>query len=557
MESTVINQVIKNCKEDYRKLRFVYEDLENQKTFSLNGKELLRKIQYVGSNLQKFTESNINRVLIILPQSMQFIYSILGAWYANKEVVLSPVANRKLSSIDIEKIEYIVSVSKPDKIITTYYLMKQARNKLKNLKIKFLLIEELEKKSLILPLKRQYTNDLGMIAFTSGSTSKPKGVMLTNRNIREQASAKEWHINKKSIIVSWLPQTHAFGLFNNVLVPAVNNATSIICSPEYFVKKPISWFELLNKYKATNTACLNFSLDYCSKKIVLENSSKLDLKNLEVITCAGEPVRKESYDRFEEKFKELNISSNIFCPLYGMTEVCPITSVSPRSKTTYLNLNLKSINNNIVQVLEDSSIGRTISSVGHLSKDVDIKIVNPHTYKMCNEKEIGMICIFSERVASAYYNDKYKIEKLCNVKLEGTRNRYFASNDLGFIYKNELFIVGRSNEMMIIRGQNYYPEDVEWAIKDKLSKLNTIIVFSIDKDQSEKLVVIIEEEKELNNKEINRQLRMILTHRFRIKAYKIFFVCKNTLTRTKSGKLERAKIKNNFLNDKLFIKNQY
>lgn len=111
--------------------------------------------------------------------------------------------------------------------------------------------------------------------------------------------------------------------------------------------------------------------------------------------------------------------------------------------------------------------------------------------------------------------------------------------------------------MMIIRGQNYYPEDVEWAIKDKLSKLNTIIVFSIDKDQSEKLVVIIEEEKELNNKEINRQLRMILTHRFRIKAYKIFFVCKNTLTRTKSGKLERAKIKNNFLNDKLFIKNQY
>ena len=556
MNQSYIAKVLRKCISVENEVMFVFENIENNTRETLTGNSLSNNIIKMGSMLQhKFNRSE--KVLILLPQGLEFIYSVMGCWYANVTAVLTPFTGISLKEKDVRKIELIISDSRPKAIITSRENFETLQAQSFFAGITLIDINEYNNLNYqVLPQNQQKSNDLALLTYTSGSTSKPKGVMLTHYDILYQAEAKEWRIDSDTRMVSWLPQFHAFGINNNILVPAINGGVSVIFSPESFVRDPKRWLQLISKYQATHTACLNFSFDYCVENID-EDLLELSLKSLKVITCAGEPIREKSYLNFQEKFKRIGLSENIFCPLYGLTEICPITSIAPGETVTFLNLDIESLKSGRIKIIDNNN-GKKVTSCGRIDENIKVIIVNSETEKLCSANEVGEIWISSNRVASGYYNNPEETEIIFNGVVNGIADlKFFRTNDLGFIEKNELYIIGREKEMMIINGKNFHPVDIEWMIQNEIPIVSSVAVFSTDILDKERVITVVELK---NQEDVSLTCEKIIgaiSKNYGLEIYDLLIVEKGIIPKTGSGKIQRSVCKNNYLDEKLDIFYRY
>lgn len=406
------------------------------------------------------------------------------------------------------------------------------------------------------------SNDLAFLQYTSGSTGTPKGVMVTHGNIihNQQIIQTAFGHSNKSIGVNWLPLFHDMGLIGYVLQSIYVGSPTILMPPVAFLQKPIRWLKAISKYRATTSGGPNFAYDLCVKKIQPEELIDLDLSCWDLAFNGAEPVRAETLEQFGEKFADCGFSYSAFYPCYGMAETTLLTTGGEKYNSPVIyKAKAKDLEQGLVIESEISdSQSRVFVGVGHPYNNTQCIIVNPESLEVCEKEQVGEIWVSSESVASGYWNSLQATQETFQADLKDTDKRPFLrTGDLGFLSNGELFITGRLKDVIIIRGRNYYPQDIELSVEKSHQGLraNSGSAFSVEVEGEEKLVVVQEVERtylrQLNTEEVVSAINQAVALEHELAIDTIVLLKPGSIPKTSSGKIQRSVCKEKFIDGSL------
>jgi thioester reductase-like protein len=395
------------------------------------------------------------------------------------------------------------------------------------------------------------------LQYTSGSTRAPKGVMVTHENILRNCPLVIDHDNP--VVVSWLPQYHDMGLIGCYLYPAIKGGTTYGFAPTDFIQRPILWFDAIKTYRATASAAPNFAYDYCLRagRLSKESLENCDLSSLKSLLVAAEPVKPNTYTRFLEAFQPHGLKSESLFVAYGLAENTLAVSLGGR--------NIISVNKNAIALgkarmtTEVSEIGAAtqIVSCGTPLPGLTVKVVDPEKHVALEPGYIGEIWIAGSSKGQGYWNNPELTLKLFHARLVDDSpydDGYLRTGDSGFFHNGELFVCGRIKDMIIVRGQNYYPQDIEEVVEKAsgLIRNNCVAAFQINEDSEPALAVVAEVK---NPKAVPDALKIAAAVRnyLNVEVAVISFIAPRSIPRTSSGKIMRHKIKQMWLDGQFTV----
>jgi acyl-CoA synthetase (AMP-forming)/AMP-acid ligase II len=399
---------------------------------------------------------------------------------------------------------------------------------------------------------------LAFIQYTSGSTGNPKGVMVSHGNLMHNSAMINqcFQDTPSSLGVSWLPPYHDMGLIGGVLQPIYVGAATILMSPIDFLQKPLRWLEVISRYKATTSGGPNFAYELCIRKATPEKLANLDLSNWEVAFTGAEPVRAETLEQFASTFASCGFRKEAFYPCYGMAETTLIVSGGDKTALPMAcNLEAAALEqNHIVKVKDSQGDSRTIIGCGQNLPGQKIIIVNPESLTSCTPLQVGEIWVAGPSIAQGYWNQVEETEKNFRAYTADTGDGPFLrTGDLGFLQDGELFITGRLKDVIIIRGQNHYPQDIELTVENSHPALRPACgaAFSIDSKGSERLVIVQEVERsylrKLNVQEVLGSIRQAVVAQHGLEIFATVLVKTGSIPKTSSGKIRRQACRAAFL----------
>lgn len=403
---------------------------------------------------------------------------------------------------------------------------------------------------------------VAFLQYTSGSTSQPKGVMVTHANLAHnlQQIQQAFGHSADTRCVIWLPPYHDMGLIGGILQPLYGGYPVTLMSPTSFLRNPYRWLEAIAHFKGTTSGGPNFAYDYCARKISPEQRQNLDLTSWTVAFTGAEPVRSQTLDQFTAAFADCGFRRSAFYPCYGLAEATLFVSGgSPSERPKVVSVSSSSLAaGNIEEKRKDS---QTVQLVGcGQSKEQQIEIVDPQTKLLCAEGQVGEIWVAGESVAAGYWGQVAATEQAFGHVLEGKSGAFLRTGDLGFLQLGELFITGRLKDLIIVRGQNYYPQDIELSVGQAHSSLQPAgAAFSLSADETEtdrEQVVVIQEitraavrslrQQTLQVSEIVEAIRSAVSTEQGLQVWAIALLKPGHLPKTTSGKVKRQACKQQF-----------
>ncbi|XLS29490.1 non-ribosomal peptide synthase/polyketide synthase [Flavobacteriaceae bacterium M23B6Z8] len=551
---TIIDKLVRHSKTSPDKI--VYRFLENgeDETCSFTYAELESKTSLIAANILQHTKKG-ERALLLYPSGLDFIAAFLACLRAGVIAVPAypPSGKRRLS-----RLEGIVKDCKANLILSTENIAAKGKNwfgqseVLKD--VSWLLTDTLEElySSEIDKIQEQ---DIAFLQYTSGSTGDPKGVMVSHRNLyhNELLIRDAMNHDVDLVIVGWLPVYHDMGLIGNLLQPLFMGGTSVFMPPTAFIQKPLKWLQAITKFKATTAGAPNFAYDLCVSAIKKEDLDALDLSSWKVAYNGSEPIKHTTLEQFATYFKGCGFDAKSYMPCYGMAETTLFVSGLPFEDTLrFLTVEKDQfLTKKIVPIDKESKVNENqlkLTSCGHIAKELEVLLVNPENLKECEPNEIGEIWISGDSVAKGYWMQEQKTKEIFHAYNEG-KGPFLRTGDMGFIYKDDLYITGRLKEMFIINGANHYPQDIERTVQQADDSLqeNACAVFSIEKDGNEEIVVA-QEIKRTSLKEFDVQQvagnickKVLEQHQLPVAA--IMFLSPGRLLKTSSGKIKRVATK--------------
>src|SRR6202522_2325176 len=404
-------------------------------------------------------------------------------------------------------------------------------------------------------------SDILFLQYTSGSTMEPKGVIVTHQNILNTYALVIDH--PSPVVVSWLPQYHDMGLIGCYLYPALKGGTTYGFAPMDFIQRPILWFDAITTYRATATAAPNFAYDYCLRAGRLSKGSleACDLSSLRVLMCAAEPVKADTYTRVLETFQPYGLKSESFYAACGLAENTRAVSLGGR--------NIFSVNKRALALgkarmtTEVSEIdgAAQIVSCGVPLPGLDLKIVDPEGHFALKPGRIGEIWVAGSGKCRGYWNNPELPLKQFGARLVDDTpydDGYLRTGDIGFIHDGELYVCGRIKDMIILRGQNYYPQDIENVVEksSNLIRHNCVVAFQIQED-SEPALAIVAEVKNPRALPEARKIAAAVRNYLNVEVALISFIAPRAIPRTSSGKIMRHKTKHMWLQGQFSVLSEF
>jgi len=409
-----------------------------------------------------------------------------------------------------------------------------------------------------------HPDDIAFLQYTSGSVGRPKGIMVSQKNLFHNSGIikRSFNHTSKLVSVSWLPPFHDMGLIGCMLQPIFVGGVTIIIQPTDFIRNPSLWFQAISKYKATTVGCPNFGLDYCVEKITEPDVNTMDLSSLKVLFCGSEPVRENSLRSFAEKFSSLNFKNEVFLPCYGLAEATLMVSgISQTEEPGFFYANrIKLSVNQIVVKTSDYHNMITYFSCGRTWNHTEVFIVDPNTRALLPENMVGEVYVMNDSVCKGYWNKPEETDEVFNAfTKDNHKGPCLRTGDLGFLSNNQLFITGRLKELIIVRGVNLIPNDIENVVDKCHPALqgNGCAVFSIEHKNNEQLVVVQEIKRvyinNFNQDEIVQAIQSAVAEHFDASVYAIVVIYPMGLPKTTSGKIQRIECRKLYLEDNLRI----
>ncbi len=396
-------------------------------------------------------------------------------------------------------------------------------------------------------------DSIAYLQYTSGSTSDPKGVMITHENLFHNASLLNscFGHTPESHIVSWLPLYHDMGLVGAVIQPLVGGFSSTILSPNGFIQRPIRWLEAISRYRATSSGAPNFAYDLCTRDLYRREAESLDLSCWKVACCGAETIRAETMEGFAELYRPAGFNPASFFPCYGLAESTLIVT-GARRNGRHIERGYRSSALSLGKVEESDSEDRTrLVGCGAPLGDLRLAIVDPDTHHPAEAGRIGEIWVAGASVAAGYWNQPQDTESKFCATLANGEGPFLRTGDLGFLDEGELFVVGRKKEIIIIRGRNLYPQDVERTVRKSHPALDpgAGAAFGFEEAQVERLVVVHEVDRRLHANGVQSIFTAVLRavwEEHEVEPLAIVLTRHFGVPRTSSGKIRRVLCRQKF-----------
>lgn len=340
-----------------------------------------------------------------------------------------------------------------------------------------------------------------LLEYTSGSTGSPKGVMISHGNLiaNVSASAHVSGLGEETVFVCWLPFQHNTGLMSGVLLPLYCGSRGIILSPLSVLEDPLRVFRAVTRYRGAVVASPNFLYEACARKADGAAKESLDLSSLEFAIAGMEVVSPEALDEFETSFAGRGLKPEALHPSYGLSEATLLVSIAGRNRRrSLLKLDQAALEKGEARAPESDE--RNVSSIigcGRPLPGIDVRIVDASTKEPCPEGRIGEIWLRGPSVAKGYWNRPEETRETFGVFLAQGEGPFLNTGDLGFLRDGEIFVAGRTKDLIIIRGKNHYPQDIEKTVEACHPALRPGCgaAFSVRAGSGEKLVVVHELER--------------------------------------------------------------
>jgi 8-amino-7-oxononanoate synthase len=407
-------------------------------------------------------------------------------------------------------------------------------------------------------------DSLAVLQYTSGSTGNPKGIMVSHGNLLHNSAVIHALFGHSPSMrgVIWLPPYHDMGLVGGIIQPVYAGADTILISPVHFIQKPLRWLMAISRYKATTSGGPNFAYDLCVREITSEQKSGLDLSSWDVAFNGAEPVRGETFQSFAEAFKSCGFRQKAFLPCYGLAETTLIaTGCKKSSEPTFLRPDAHALQTGrLVLAAEDRENDCMLVGNGGMPPGHTVVIVDPEEQTRCRPDSIGEIWISGPSVAQGYWNRPEDTDQTFRARLaDKGEGPFLRTGDLGFIHAGELYVTGRLKDLIIIRGLNYYPQDIERTVEKSHEALRAGcgVAFGVEVGNEERLVVVQEIERryirKLDAEAVIKAIRQNVSREHGIRVYAVVLIKTSSLPKTTSGKVRRRLCREHFIQGSLNV----
>ena len=399
---------------------------------------------------------------------------------------------------------------------------------------------------------------VAFLQYTSGSTDTPKGVMVTHDSLTAalEDMDRAYRHRPDSVIVSWLPLFHDLGLIYGALQPVFSGCSSVLMPPASFLQRPLRWLKAISDHRGTHSAAPNFAYDACVRRVTPEDKAGLDLSSWEVSLNAAEPVREETNRRFVACFTPCGLRPHVVSAGYGLAEATlKVSSVDKGRARRTLRVEPRALSENrVVTLPHDDPSGQELCGCGRTHIGSRIVIVDPATRRPCAAGEIGEIWVQGRSIAAGYFGRPAETAETFAARLaESGDGPFLRTGDLGFAADGELYVTGRLSDMIIVRGQNHYPQDIEHTVQQSHPALapDCGAVFGLDVDGEERLVVVNEISRralrDVDAEAVFAAIRRAVVDEHELQVHAVALIQPSSLPKTSSGKVMRRACRTAFV----------
>lgn len=388
-----------------------------------------------------------------------------------------------------------------------------------------------------------------LLQYTSGSTSAPRGVVVTHDNLVFNCGQIErgFGFTAKDRGLSWLPLYHDMGLILGVLTPLFVGFPVLLTDPLSFVKRPDRWLRAISDYRITYSGGPNFTYDLGAGSAPDFDGAELDLSTWRVALNGAEPIRSSSLERFDAAFADRGWSPASMQPAYGLAEATlVVSSKAPNTAPAIANVDVKALTRTFARTPQDGSKARLLVSSGRIFDGTTVQIVDPETGQSLGPDRVGEIWLSGRSVAGGYWNKDALTNDIFRARIPGDPANYLRTGDLAFRRDEDLFVVGRLKDVLIVHGVNHYPQDLEETVEraEPAVRPHFVAVFSEERDEHEAIVVVAEIRREaevgLDAKVVAHRIAHAISREHEIAVDSVLLAKYGEVPKTTSGKIQRS-----------------
>ena len=533
---------------EYDEVVLTYEDLD-------------RRARSIGALLQSSASSG-DRALLLFPPGLDFIAAFFGCLYAKIIAVPSyPPHPARLERM-LPIIRGIAANATPAVALlsTSLFDVIKSQNAIKaefgNMKLLVTDNNEIDDRAEKWQQPEISGKDIAFLQYTSGSTTTPRGVMLSHNNLLHNLGLIEnfFGQSSESHAVIWLPPYHDMGLIGGILQPLYSGYPATLISHMMFLQRPFRWLQAISRFRATTSGGPNFAYELCIRKIKPEQRKLLDLSHWEVAFNGAEQVYHKTLDQFAEYFAPCGFRREAFLPCYGLAEATLMVTGGPKARPTVIQnlMNLGLEQNQVIISPKKKEDTRTLVSCGQNMSGQNIRIVDAEMFTPCTADQIGEIWVSGSSVASGYWNNPLETELTFGARLSNCEEGPFLrTGDLGFLHEGELYITGRLKDLIIFEGHNHYANDIEKTVESSHPAIwpSGCAAFSINNAEGERLIIIAEigHKPDVDAEEVVKAIRKAVAVNHELQVNDIRLTRPGSIPRTTSGKIKHFLCKTNYI----------
>ena len=507
--------------------------------------------------------ANGDRALMLFPSSLEFVFAFFGCLYAGISGVPAypPRRNQNLG-----RLKSIIDNCDPTIVLTTSKVMRVAEPLFAETRgladLNWLAVDEVD---LATADGWSYPDingeTLAFLQYTSGSTGNPKGVMVSHGNLlyNEEMIRQGFNFPETAKFVSWLPLFHDMGLIGMTLQPFYLGVTAVFMSPATFLQKPLRWLQAVTEYQGTVICAPNFAYELCVRQISDEQRESLDLSTITHALSGAEAVRPETIESFISTYEPRGFTRDAFIPTYGLAEATLyVTAATEGKRPMYKDVVASELAQHraVESTSADDKTLRLVSN-GITSLDARVAIVDIASREELSEGQVGEIWTSGKHCAQGYWQNPEATQETFQAYLANGDGPFMRTGDLGCKIDGDLYITGREKDVIIIRGRNHYPQDIEHTVQQSnvALKADAGAAFALEVDGEERLIIVQEVERRfrlrLNTDVVSAAIRQAVAENHELQVHTIVYLKPGRILKTSSGKIQRRGNKQAFLEGKL------
>ena len=524
---------------------FTFLDAGEREQVSLTWGQIDARSRAIGAVLTSLVEPGA-RVLILLPPSVDFVPAFFGVLYAGGIAIPAYAPSAGRADRSSTRLRGMISDAGVTLVLSSTVIHTRAallHSLVPELAgMRWINVEEVDDdaaKSWRVP--RSGPGTVALLQYTSGSTSVPRGVVVTHANLLDNLAhgAALATYDSASVGVSWLPVNHDMGLINGVLQPVFTGYPAYLMSPAAFLQRPARWLQAISRYGATHSGGPNFAYDLCTRRIGDEDRSALDLRTWRVAYNGSEPVRRSTLENFHRSFAPCGFRWDALRPAYGLAESTLLVTSGPTDGPVFVN----------------TPDGRSLVSSGVIDDATRIRIVDPKTRVVLPDGQVGEIWVSGPSVASSYWHKPHESAQTFGAVISNSgEGPYLRTGDLGCIVDGRLFVTGRMKDVLIVRGVKHYPQDLEATAEHAHAAVRPgcCAAFAVERNGEECIALVAESDPARADiaQELHQaiaSIRRLVAERHQVAPCAVAIVPAGSLPKTTSGKLQRFLCRDGFL----------